>query len=102
MIKNNNPFDLAKCFKCNKYTCKYHNYRTPFLSKKICNLCLGNKEICYKVKPEVHRVYLCVECFNKNYLQHNFTCDSCWSEHEICLCVTGKNLRDFYPYNLPY
>lgn len=31
MIKNNYPFDLAKC---NKYTCKYHNYKTPFFVQK--------------------------------------------------------------------
>ena len=102
MIINNTFRNLVKCLICNKYKCKYYNHKTPFLSEKICNLCIGKKEVCYKVNPDVYKVYLCTICFNDNYLQHNFTCDLCWSEHEICLCDNAKKQHKFYPYTLPY
>ncbi len=102
MIKNESLLNLTKCSICHKYKCVYYNYKTPFLSEKICYLCIGKKEVCYKVKPDVYKVYLCNICLNNNYLQHNFTCDLCLLDHKLCLCDNAKELHTNYPYTLPY
>jgi hypothetical protein len=92
-------YNFKKCFKCSGYKCHYYNNKLPFLSKDVCSLCFGRKELCILTKPEVYKITECNNCNKNNYLNCNNVCDLCDTHHYICLCKEN-NVK--YPYYIPY
>ena len=90
------------CAICTKSKCKYYNNKIPYLSTKLCTLCYGRKEVCYKLKPDLYKIYLCNNCVPDDYIDNKIYCDRCVNKHELCLCVSSTDLSLNYPYTIPY
>lgn len=103
MLEKSNNINNAiksKCEHCHKFKCKYYNNKLPYLSIDLCEICYGRKEFCLEVKPELVKIYPCVKCID--FHQHNFKCDKCDDNHELCLCFDLNNKLYKYPYTCPY
>lgn len=94
-----NNCEFKKCSKCFGYKCKYYDSKTPLLSKDICYLCFGRKELCIQPKPDVYKIIKCNNCSDNNYFNFYQMCNLCDFKHYICICKINNTK---YPYYVPY